>query len=74
MAAFRFSLQWRKQKNMMGGDDSQLAFDKKVPGEKRVWNAKASSFVAKVRDEVFALLHAIAVKRQVVCATHCLVC
>jgi hypothetical protein len=71
MAAFRFYLQSGKQiKIGFVGDDSHVVFLKKNPWLKRKCetvrcrDATASSFVAKVRGEVFAHFHAVAVKRH----------
>jgi hypothetical protein len=51
------------------GDDSHVVLGQKCPDEKscetmRSPDATASSFVAKVRGEVFAHFHAVAVKRH----------
>jgi hypothetical protein len=64
MAAFQFYLQSGKQ--MVA--DRHVVFCQKFPCEKRMCetvrcrDATASSFVAKVRGEVFAHFHAFAVK------------
>jgi hypothetical protein len=43
----------------MGLHDSNVVFGKEFPNEKEI---EAVSFVAKVRGEVFAHFHAVAVK------------
>jgi hypothetical protein len=61
MAAFQFYLQSRKEMVV----DSHVVFGHKFPCEKsmcetvRCRDATASSFVAKVRGEVFAHFHAV---------------
>jgi hypothetical protein len=51
------------------GDYSHVVFDKEFPGEKESvrtvrCDATARSFVAKVRGEVFAHFHVVALKRH----------
>jgi hypothetical protein len=71
MAAFQFYLQSGKQiKVGQVGDDSYVVFGQRFPGEKgsvsvRCRNATASSFVTKVRGEVLAHFHAVAVKSRI---------
>jgi hypothetical protein len=58
MVIFQFYLQSEKQiKVGWVGDDSHVAFGQKLPSE------KASSFVTKVWDEVFAHFHEVVIKR-----------
>jgi hypothetical protein len=55
------------EETRIGGDDSQVAFGQKFPGETvHCRNAVASSFLAEVLVEVFAHfhVHAVAVKRH----------
>jgi hypothetical protein len=67
--AFQFYLQSRKLRKVSWvGDDSHAVFDKIFSGEKRKCetvrcrDAEDSYFVAKVRGEVFAYFHTVAVK------------
>jgi hypothetical protein len=49
------------------GDNSNVVFAQKFPGEKesvRWCDATASSFVAKVQGEVLTHFHAVAIKRH----------
>jgi hypothetical protein len=68
MAVFQFYLHSGKQRKLeMVGDDSHVAFGKKIPCEKgsltvRCHEATASSFVANVSGEVFAHFLAADVK------------
>jgi hypothetical protein len=67
MAAFQFYFQSGKE-GKVGWGDSNVVFVQKFPGEKesetvRRSEATASSFVAKVRGEVFAHFQAVTVKR-----------
>jgi hypothetical protein len=68
------------EKSVVGAGRKSCFFGQKFPGEKesetvRGSEARASSFLAKVRGEVFAHFQAVAVKRlQVVCGTDCLAC
>jgi hypothetical protein len=71
MAAFQFYLQSGKQRNVgWAGDNSYNVFGKRFRGKKgsvrrvRCRDANASSFVAKVRGEIFANFHADAMECQ----------
>jgi hypothetical protein len=67
MAALHFHLQSVKQKSKMSmGRQSCCFLVKKIPGVEmvRFRDATATSFVAKVRGEVFAHFHAVAIKRH----------
>jgi hypothetical protein len=65
---FSFIFNWGNRKVGRVEDESHVVFGKKFTGEKRKCEtvrchfATASSFAAKVRDEVFAHFHAVAVK------------
>jgi hypothetical protein len=79
MEAFNLFLGSGKQKSRVGGDDSHVVFGKKNPWWKRKCetvrcrDATGSSFVAKVRGEVFTHFHAVAVDvTAVVCGIDCL--
>jgi hypothetical protein len=67
MAAY---LQSRKQKSGVGGGWQSCCFWPNILGEKRkcvvvrCCNATASSFVARILGEVFAYLHAVAIKHH----------
>jgi hypothetical protein len=71
MAAFQFDLQSGKRKVGWVVDDSLVIFCLKFLGEN---DAAAISFVARVRGEVFAHFHSVAVKATAVCVIDCLAC
>jgi hypothetical protein len=70
MAVFQYYLQSGNQKSGMGGERQSSRFWSKIPYWKwkcemvRCCDATPSYFVAKVRGEVFANFHAVAVRRK----------
>jgi hypothetical protein len=70
MAAFQIYLQSGKQKSRVDGGRQSCCLWSKIPWWKRKWetvrcrDAIPSSFVAKVRGEVFERFYAVAVKRH----------
>jgi hypothetical protein len=67
--AFQFYIQLGKtEKSRVGGDDSHFVFGQEFPGEKgsvrQYRDATTGSFAAKVRGEVFAHFHAVAINRH----------
>jgi hypothetical protein len=65
MAAFLLSSIGEPEKSRVGGDDNHVVFDQQFLAEKGSLRwcvvATACSFVAKVREEIFAHFYAVAV-------------
>jgi hypothetical protein len=67
MASFQFYLQLGKQNSKMRGDGSHVVVDQEFSSGKemlRCRDATVTSFVAKVRGEVFAHFYPVTLKRH----------